>query len=69
VTTLFAVKEVGSRIATRVRVREGAFAGQVGIVVEVHHGSSICVRFTKGPLAGKQLPFGLSELEVLDATD
>lgn len=58
-TIVFASREVGSRYATKVRIRSGAFAGRDGMVVEVHHAASVAVRFTGGLV----LPFGPSELE------
>lgn len=54
---------VGSRLATRVKVRAGAFAGQRGIVVKVDHPGSWSIRL-KGREAS--LPFGPSEVEVTE---
>lgn len=57
---LFGTREVGSRLATRVRVIVGAFAGRKGIVVRVvHDPGCIFVRLNDGPT----LPFGRSELQ------
>jgi len=62
---LFSARQMG-RYATRVRVRDGAFAGMAGVIVTIHHDpGSIAVRFTTGRLAGQTLPFGRSELEVI----
>lgn len=37
---LLGTRDVGSRFATKVRVREGAFGRQRGVIVEVHHPGS-----------------------------
>lgn len=57
-TPLFASTEVGSRIATRVRIiREpSAYHGRVGMVVRIHHPGSVLVR-----LGNIDIPFGVSE--------
>lgn len=57
----FAIRGVGSRFATRVRVRSGAFAGQRGLVARIDHAESLRVRFE----SGLELPFGPSELEAI----
>jgi hypothetical protein len=53
-------RDVGGRAASRVQVKDGAFAGQRGVVVKVSHPGSITVRLD----AGVELPFGLSELDI-----
>lgn len=64
---LLETAKVGSRVATRVRITHGAFAGQKGMVVRVYHPGAIRVRFTSpGRYHGRALDFGESELEVLD---
>lgn len=64
---LLETTKVGSRVATRVRVKDGAFAGQKGQVVRVYHPGAIRIRFTsQGKYHGRALDFGESELEVLD---
>lgn len=57
---------VGSRVATRVRIKDGAFAGMRGYVVRIVHPGAILIRLTK---SGRQivLPFGESEIEPVDA--
>lgn len=55
--------EVGGRGATRVTVREGAYAGRQGVVVRVHHEASVLVRLDMGRTT-LELPFGPSELAV-----
>jgi len=62
--TLFGTKTVGSRLATRVLVKHGAFEGQRGMVVRVVHRGSIMVRMLTGRWVGQTLPFGQSELEI-----
>lgn len=58
---LWGTVEMG-RYATRVRVREGAYAGARGVIVRVVHPGAVMVRLT---IRGRELaiPFGPSELE------
>jgi len=61
---LFGTKTVGSRLATRVAVKHGAFEGERGMVVKVVHPGAIMVRMLTGHWVGQTLPFGQSELEI-----
>lgn len=53
------------RYATRVRIRDGAFAKAIGVVVRVHHLGAVEIRFTAGRMTNRSLCFGPSEIEVL----
>lgn len=55
---VFASSEVGSRAATRVRIKAGKYEGRVGVVVRVV-GTTLFVRLNE-----HTIPFGTCEVEV-----
>lgn len=61
---IFASRQTGSRIATRVRIREGAYAGVKGMVVRVYHKGAVEVRLHH---KGREIAvhFAMTELEVV----